>query len=121
MVRVILAALALAALPAAALAQPQRIADGSYVSAARCVALAELPQLASDSPDVTVLRESLAIDRSRRAEHLRNQADDAARRVRIQARRSDAALLRIRRDAACAAFTDRGLVSASVPGQHRVN
>jgi hypothetical protein len=117
MVRTFIAALALAALPAAAFAEPERITDASYIPATRCAALAELPALAADPLDVTALREALLVGQGTRTPYLRERAREEERRARLLARRTENAdLLRIRRDTACAPFVARGLASATGGG-----
>jgi hypothetical protein len=116
MLRTLVVTFALAALPVAALAA-ERISDASYVTASRCVAYAELPQLASDGLDVTHLREALEVNEGGRAPFLRDNAREVERRVRIEARRSENAdLLRMRRDTVCAPFVARGLASTQGAG-----
>jgi hypothetical protein len=110
----IIALIAAAALLAPALAAAQeRMSDARYLAASRCLAYADLPQLASDGADFTRLRE--AAETGRRAREIVAQAEESARRTRVTARswgedERSVAQLRERREDACAGFVETGLV-----------
>lgn len=110
----IIALFAVAALlaPAAAVAQ-ERMSDARYIAASRCLAYADLPQLASDGADFTRLRE--ATEAGRRTREIVAEAEENARRTRVTARswgedERSVQQLRQRREDACAGFVGTGLV-----------
>ena len=110
----IIAIFAVAALlaPAAAVAQ-ERMSDARYIAASRCLAYADLPQLASDGADFTRLRE--ASETGRRTREIVAQAQENARRTRVTARswgedERSVQQLRQPREDACTGFVETGLV-----------
>jgi hypothetical protein len=113
MKRLFTIALALAALtPLTAQAQ-ERMSDARFISAQRCLAYSDVPQLQSDGVDFTALRE--AADSGGRDGSIIARTRETTRQVRSSARwlaQSDGGLteLRGRRDSACARFVERGLV-----------
>jgi hypothetical protein len=112
MLRTLLLAGILAAAPMVAAAKSPELSDANFASAARCIALAGLPQLQGDTFDVSALQNAYSANRSRRNPVAISQARDAERAARLVGRRtSDAAILRIRRDQACAAFVSMGLAN----------
>lgn len=107
-----IAAAAAVLAPALAVAQ-ERMSDAHFIAASRCISFAELPQLQSDSVDVSALRTAVA--RGFRSESVSSDARNEARRVRVTAPSIAAAEggvdeLRRRRDEACSSFVQTGLV-----------
>ncbi len=108
--------LAAAVAPLAANAE-ERLSDARYISASRCLAYADLPQLQSDGADFTALR--AAVDAGFRSSTIRSQVRQEAQRIRVNAsssanRRNSVEDLRESRDQACASFVARGLVQLNV-------
>lgn len=108
--------LAAAVAPLAANAE-ERLSDARYISASRCLAYADLPQLQSDGADFTALR--AAVDAGFRSSTIRSQVRQEAQRIRVNAsssanRRNSVEDLRESRDQACASFVERGLVQLNV-------
>lgn len=111
---------ALAALLAASMAMPamaseQRMSDATYMSAARCLAFTDLPQLSDAGFDATSLREAVDTQRGGRVQAVRNQVRTDTREIERLGARSDSerelAALRQRMDDACSSFVHRGMVS----------
>jgi hypothetical protein len=110
-------ALFMAASPSA-FAQSERMNDVSFITASRCVAYAELPQLSADVYDFSTLKTAVA-DQSVNPE-IRRRAREAERNAHLAGLRAgdDARAvegLRNRRDDACASFVSSGLVQAEAP------
>ena len=105
---------ALAALaPVSANADDARMSDARYISASRCLAYADLPELQADPANFNALR--TAASTGYRSSAVVSDARDNATRVRATARRlsgMDTGLQQLReeRDTACRAFVERGLV-----------
>lgn len=98
-----------------AFAQTERMSDGRYIAASRCVAYAELPQLSEDIFDYSSLK--AAIDDQRVSSLIRERVRDNHRDAVLASQRAgDNAVaisdLRVRRDAACSNFVSSGLVQA---------
>jgi hypothetical protein len=116
MKRLVMAVLALSALtPVSAYAQETRMSDARYISAQRCLAYADLPQLQSDPLDFSALRQ--AVEPGYRSSSVTADARNTASRVRATAsslanEANGLDELRERRDEACASFVERGLVQA---------
>jgi len=114
MKRVISIVAALAALmPLPANAAGDRMSDARYISATRCLAYADLPELQSDPANFGALRS--ATQTGWRSSAVASDARDNAARVRATARRlsgmqTGLQQLREERDAACAGFVQQGLV-----------
>lgn len=101
-----------------AFAETERMSDGRYMAASRCVAYAQLPQLSNDGFDIAPLAE--AVDDARPSYMASQRADSDARDVRLAGRRAgdnagDIERLRIRRDEVCADFVSSGLLQAATP------
>jgi hypothetical protein len=115
MKRLITIVLALAALaPLSAHAQ-ERMSDARYASAQHCLAYADLSQLQSDALNFSALRDAVAP--GYRSTAVSSEARENARRIRARANNlatsaSGLQELREQRDAACAAFVERGLVQS---------
>lgn len=106
---VIAAAIAAAAVlaPLSASAQ-ERMSDGRYLSANRCLAFAELNQLQGDGSDFTALRQASEI--GRRDPVISDQVRQITRQTRARARSLSAEQLQSRRSEACDRFAAEGLV-----------
>lgn len=113
----VLAALLAASMAMPAMASEQRMSDATYLSAARCLAFTDLPQMSDAGFDATSLREAFTTQRGGRMQIVRNQARTDARDIERLGQRSDSerevASLRERMDDACASFVQRGMVSVS--------
>jgi hypothetical protein len=110
MLRTLILAGILAAAPMVAAAETPALSDGNYATAARCLTLSALPQLQGDTFDVSALQTAYAEAESRRSPAALAQARTAQRAARLAgSRSSDATLLRMQRDQACAAFVSMGL------------
>jgi hypothetical protein len=117
MLRTLILAGILAAAPALAAAEQPRLSDASYPVAARCLALAGLPQLQGDTFDVGALQAAFEAEEARRSPVAIAQARSAQRAARLAGRRTDeAGLLRMQRDQACASFINMGLAHRG--GEH---
>ena len=118
MKRVLSIVVALAALsPFSAHADNSRLSDARYISASRCLAYADLPELQADPANFTALR--AAASAGFRSGAVVSDARDNAARVRATARRLSGMAtglqqLREERDAACAGFVERGLVQIEI-------
>jgi hypothetical protein len=114
MKRLLTIVVALAVLaPFTASAAGDRMSDARYISATRCLAYADLPELQSDPANFSALRTATAA--GFRSSSVVSDARDNAARVRATARRlsgmeTGLQQLREERDAACASFVERGLV-----------
>lgn len=114
MKRVISIVVALAALaPFSANAAGDRMSDARYISASRCLAYADLPELQSDGANFSALRSATAV--GYRSSAVVSDARENASRVRATARRlggmeTGMTQLRAERDAACSGFAANGLV-----------
>lgn len=109
---IVVAAVAVLA-PLTAHAQ-ERMSDARYLAASRCLAYADLEPLQSDPADFTSLRETANV--GQRPPAIRERARTDVRNIRHIARSLDAAQLRTRREDACAAFAERGLVQLGGAG-----
>jgi hypothetical protein len=92
-----------------------RMSDARYISAQRCLAYADLPQLQSDGLDFSALRDAAAP--GYRSSAVASDARENAQRVRASANLLANATggldeLRERRDDACGGFLERGLVQS---------
>ncbi|MGE0743157.1 MAG: hypothetical protein AB7O98_17615 [Hyphomonadaceae bacterium] len=99
-------------MPMTATAQ-ERMSDARYISAARCLAYADLPQLSDDPANFSALR--TAMSEGYRSRVVVSDAEENARRVRVTARslgESERGVrsLREQRTEACASFVERGFV-----------
>lgn len=110
MKRFIIIAAAIATLaPLSAHAQ-ERMSDGRYAAAQRCLAYGDLRQLQSDPIDFTALRE--AVDVGTREYWLVSDAREYARGLRARAGGASIEHLRRSRDEACQGFVEQGLVQS---------
>ncbi|MBL8552288.1 MAG: hypothetical protein JNJ73_20025 [Hyphomonadaceae bacterium] len=111
MLKTIVLAAALAATSLTATAFAEDLTDANYATAARCIALAGQPQLASDGFDVAGLQAAFHQQAGRRSPAARAQAREAERAANRIARRSPEAILRVQREQACSAFVTMGLAN----------
>jgi hypothetical protein len=100
-------------MPLSANAAGERMSDARYISATRCLAYADLPELHVDSANFSALRAAIQV--GYRSSAVVSNARDNASRVRATARRlggmeNGLQQLRDERDAACAGFIQQGLV-----------
>lgn len=100
-----------------ALAEEERMSDGRYIAASRCLAYTQLPQLSGDTSSAAL---NQAVDAQHPNARASERANAEARDVRLAGRRAgdDAEkiqLLRARRDEACAGFVESGLLQAAAP------
>ena len=100
---------------APSIAQARDLTDASYLSASRCVAYAQLPQLSGDGVDVSTLSADIAAYNT--VPIIESRARGLARDARLAGRRAgddprDVATLRDRRDDACAGFVATGMIQA---------
>lgn len=112
--RTLIVIAALLVTPAAAMAQTERMSDARYLTASRCIAYAELPQLGGDSFNVSALKQ--ALNGQYRHPVIRDRAEETARNVRRSGARAGdderaVSNLRADRDESCAAFVPTGMVS----------
>ncbi len=106
-----IAAVCVALSPLAANAQ-ERMSDGRYAAAQRCLAYGSLRQLEADPIDFTALRE--AVEVGTREYWLVSDAREYARGLRARAGGASVEHLRRSRDEACQGFIEQGLVQSSV-------
>ncbi|MFT3729756.1 MAG: hypothetical protein QM759_18180 [Terricaulis sp.] len=110
-ISIVVALTALASVPANAAGD--RMSDARYISATRCLAYADLPELQADAANFSSLRAATEV--GYRSSALLSSARDTTSRIRATARRlsgmqTGMQQLREERDTACAGFVQQGLV-----------
>jgi hypothetical protein len=102
---------ALAALPVlvgVAKADEGRMSTTTYIRAAQCLALADLPALQADRPDMSALAARFGAERSLKPDDTKSRAQRAAARVTSRATKADTPaeveFLKTSRDRLCSGF-----------------